>query len=140
MRPNGPAVRGMAYRGVFYEEAGDLHRALEAYEKAREFERAEIAKSLKRDDVAGRLYRRAGDPRQAAVLLRKIGKDREAAEAFLEVGYVLDAAPASWIQEISRRRQTFTRKSAVTRRRRCSSRIENITDAPEISTLWRGSF
>ena len=45
-----------------YEEAGDLHRALEAYEKTSEFERAgEIAERLNRDDVAARLYRKAGE-------------------------------------------------------------------------------
>ncbi len=81
--------------GLLYEEAGELNKALDCFEKAAEYSMCgELCVRMGRKDYAAEWYVLADEKKRAAALFKEAGQFDRAAEVFLEAGSSLDAAQA----------------------------------------------
>lgn len=81
--------------GMLYEEAGELNKALDCFEKAEDYSMCgELCIRMGRKDYAAEWFVLAGEKKRAATLYKEAGQFDRAAEVFMEAGSSLDAARA----------------------------------------------
>ncbi len=81
--------------GHLYEQAGELEKAIDCFEKAEEYPMCgELCIRMGRKDYAAEWFLLAGDKRRAAGLFKETGQHDRAAEVLIEAGSSLDAASA----------------------------------------------
>jgi tetratricopeptide (TPR) repeat protein len=81
--------------GLLYEEAGELNKALDCFEKAEDYSMCgELCIRMGRKDYAAEWFVLAGEKKRGAALFKEAGQFDRAADVFLEAGSTLDAAQA----------------------------------------------
>ncbi len=81
--------------GLLYEEAGELTKALDCFERAEEHSKCgELCIRMGRKDYAAEWFVLSGELKRAAALFKEVGQFDRSAEIFLQAGSSLDAAHA----------------------------------------------